>query len=82
VTVKKYEYKNSIDFNRKRGNYMNNTARVFPRKTKASPDDALAFFGAPPRDIPEITEQEWRGLQREWVRPALVASKFRTEVAV
>ena len=23
-------------------------ARVFPRKTKASPDDALAFFGPPP----------------------------------
>jgi hypothetical protein len=35
---------------------MNNTARVFPRKTKASPDDALAFFGAPPRDMPEIDE--------------------------
>jgi hypothetical protein len=28
------------------------------------------------------TEQSWRKFQREWVRPALVASKFRTEVAV
>jgi hypothetical protein len=25
-----------------------NIARVFPRRTKASPDDALAFFGPPP----------------------------------
>lgn len=32
-------------------------ARVFPRKTKASPDDALAFFGPPPRlGLPEIVE--------------------------
>ncbi len=29
-------------------------ARVFPRKTKASPDDGLAFFGAPPKDPPHI----------------------------
>jgi hypothetical protein len=35
---------------------MNNIARVFPRKTKASPDDALAFFGGPPRDPPEVAE--------------------------
>ena len=26
-------------------------ARVFPRKTAASPDDELAFFGAPPKDL-------------------------------
>jgi hypothetical protein len=31
-------------------------ARVFPRKTKASPDDGLAFFGGPPTDMPEIDE--------------------------
>ncbi len=29
---------------------MSNIARVFPRKTTASPDDALAFFGPPPED--------------------------------
>lgn len=29
-------------------------ARVFPRKTAASPDDILAFFGPPPKAIPEI----------------------------
>lgn len=33
------------------------TARVFPRKTKATPDDPLVFFGPPPRlDLPEIEE--------------------------
>ncbi len=26
-------------------------ARVFPRKTTASPDDALAFFGSPPEGL-------------------------------
>lgn len=33
-------------------------ARVFPRKTKASPTDALAFFGPPPTilPLPEISE--------------------------
>ena len=31
---------------------MNKIARVFPRKTKASPDDSFAFFGPP---TPEIT---------------------------
>lgn len=36
---------------------MNKIARVFPRKTKASPDDGLAFFGEPPeKDMPEIDE--------------------------
>lgn len=30
-------------------------ARVFPRKTTASPDDELTFFGSPPKDI-EIDE--------------------------
>jgi hypothetical protein len=35
---------------------INKTARVFPRKTKASPAAALAFFGAPPRDMPEADE--------------------------
>jgi hypothetical protein len=35
---------------------LNNIARVFPRKTKASPDDALAFFGEPPRDMPKVSE--------------------------
>lgn len=29
-------------------------ARVFPRKTNASPDDGLAFFGPPPKDPPHI----------------------------
>jgi hypothetical protein len=29
---------------------------VFPRKTKASPDDELAFFGAPPRELPQVSE--------------------------
>ena len=31
-------------------------ARVFPRKTTASPDDELAFFGPPPLILPEINE--------------------------
>ena len=32
-------------------------ARVFPRRTKATPDDALAFVGPPPLlDLPEIDE--------------------------
>ena len=32
-------------------------ARVFPRKTKATPDDALAFTGLPPKDgIADIDE--------------------------
>jgi hypothetical protein len=38
------------------GDHLNNIARVFPRKTKASPGDALAFFCEPPRDLPEISE--------------------------
>lgn len=34
-------------------------ARVFPRKTKATPDDELCFFGGPPLlDIPEIDRVE------------------------
>lgn len=32
-------------------------ARVFPRKTKATPDDALVFFDDPPLwDMPEVDE--------------------------
>jgi len=31
-------------------------ARVFPRKTKASPDDGLAFFAPPPHELPDIDE--------------------------
>lgn len=31
-----------------------NFARVFPRRTKATPDDALAFTTPPPRELPEI----------------------------
>ena len=32
-------------------------ARVFPRRTKATPDDAYAFVGLPPKTLPEdITE--------------------------
>ena len=31
-------------------------ARVFPRKTKATPDDALAFTGPPPKGIDGIDE--------------------------
>ena len=32
-------------------------ARVFPRKTAATPDDPLAFFGPPPMlALPEIDE--------------------------
>ncbi|MFV0413078.1 MAG: hypothetical protein ACK5L3_07370 [Oscillospiraceae bacterium] len=31
-------------------------ARVFPRKTKASPDDGLAFFAPPTRELPDIDE--------------------------
>lgn len=34
-------------------------ARVFPRKTKATPDDELCFFGGPPLlDLPEIDRVE------------------------
>ena len=31
-------------------------ARVFPRRTKATPDDTLTFTKAPPKDVPEIDE--------------------------
>lgn len=31
-------------------------ARIFPRKTTASPDDNLAFFGPPPLVLPEINK--------------------------
>ena len=31
-------------------------ARVFPRRTKATPDDALAFTGPPPKELPDIDE--------------------------
>jgi hypothetical protein len=31
-----------------------NIARVFTRKTHASPDDPLAFFGMPPDPFPEV----------------------------
>lgn len=32
-------------------------ARVFPRKTKATPDDELCFFGPPPLlNMPEVDE--------------------------
>lgn len=32
-------------------------ARVFPRKTKATPDDDLCFFGPPPLlNMPEVDE--------------------------
>lgn len=31
-------------------------ARVFPRRTKATPDDDLVFFGPPPMFIPKIDE--------------------------
>lgn len=34
----------------------NKIARVFPRKTNATPDDALAFFYAPPAELPDIDE--------------------------
>ena len=28
-------------------------ARVFPRRTKATPDDPLAFTGPPPKGLPD-----------------------------
>jgi len=31
-------------------------AKVFPRKTNASPDDKLSFFSPPPKILPEIDE--------------------------
>lgn len=31
-------------------------ARVFPRRTKATPDDALAYTTPPPKEIPEIDQ--------------------------
>ena len=33
-----------------------NIARVFPRKTAATPDDALAFTTPPPKELPDIDE--------------------------
>jgi hypothetical protein len=42
--------------------------RVFPRKTKATPDDALARFGPP--DL-----LEWRAFQRRWARPAIIHAR-------
>jgi hypothetical protein len=37
-------------------NIAPNIARVFPRKTNASPTDALSFFGPPPMFLPDISE--------------------------
>jgi len=31
-----------------------NIARVFPRRTAATPDDALSFTSSPPKDLPSI----------------------------
>ena len=31
-------------------------ARVFPRRTKATPDDALAYTTTPPKEVPDIVE--------------------------
>ena len=31
-------------------------ARVFPRRTSATPDDEMAFTTAPPKELPEIDE--------------------------
>ena len=33
-----------------------NIARVFPRKTKATPTDSLAFIGEPPLFLPDADE--------------------------
>lgn len=33
-----------------------NIARVFPRKTKATPIDSLAFIGEPPLFLPDVNE--------------------------
>lgn len=34
-----------------------NIARVFPRRTRATPDDALTFTGPPPREgLPDVQE--------------------------
>ena len=39
---------------RRKGKVVNLTiARVFPRKTKATPNDVLAFVGMPPMILPE-----------------------------
>jgi len=34
----------------------NNIARVFPRRTTATPDDALVFTTPPPEELPDISE--------------------------
>jgi hypothetical protein len=34
---------------------MNKIARVFPRRTRATPDDALAYTTPPPKELPDIT---------------------------
>jgi hypothetical protein len=57
-------------------------ARVFPRKTKASPDDAMAFFGPPPFDVEadevhvDVTftydKQYGEELAKQWERVAPV----------
>lgn len=36
---------------------MRRIARVFPRKTEATPDDSLVFFGSPPDDISELADE-------------------------
>lgn len=54
-------------------------ARVFPRKTSASPTDELAFFAEPTIEAIAtcIRRKEWRRFQREWCRPMIVGNKFR-----
>lgn len=54
-------------------------ARVFPRKTQATPDDLLAFVGKPPKNAPEVDQihisvafsydvPRAEKLQKEWAK--------------
>lgn len=48
-------------------------ARVFPRKTKATPDDDLVFFGLPPMDLPEIDEVQ---ISTTWTYDKTIAEEL------
>lgn len=47
-------------------------ARVFPRRTKATPSDPLAFVGPPPLFLPAGIS-----FAKLWARPASIASLLR-----
>jgi hypothetical protein len=62
----------------------NRIARVFPRRTKATPGDADARLRAAweagfacYRDDSGAADADWHRFQRAWVRPEIVLSRLK-----